>query len=240
VRNRELAKLIDDPASDYFMPNPKAKRSVLEDRDEYTAEGVFWIPEGHRWDDLRKAAKQPDIGKRVNAAMDAIERDNPTLKGVLPKEYARQELTAETVGGIIDTFSRQDLAAQEYQGLDVLGRVYEYFLGQFASNEGKKAGEFGHRPASQRHAGIAGWGAGQGLDLGDLGRGEHRWPSGPGPVVEPVEPMVVEPFAPLADGVEMHPGLGGDPGVGVAVGGGQHDLGADQHPMLGPTGTDPG
>jgi type I restriction enzyme M protein len=142
VRNRELTKLVDDPASDYFMSNPEAKRSVLEDRDEYTAEGVFWVPEGHRWDDLRKAAKQPDIGKRVNAAMDAIERDNPTLKGVLPKEYARQELTAETVGGVIDIFSRQDLAAKEYQGLDVLGRVYEYFLGQFASKEGKKAGEY--------------------------------------------------------------------------------------------------
>ncbi len=142
VRHRELARLVDDPESDYFMPNDAAKRSVLEDRDEYTAEGVFWIPEGHRWDDLRKAAKQPDIGKRVDDAMEAIERENPTLKGVLPKNYTQRELSPENIGGLIDTFSRQDLAAEEYKGLDVLGRVYEYFLGQFASNEGKKAGEF--------------------------------------------------------------------------------------------------
>jgi type I restriction enzyme M protein len=142
VRHRELARLVGDPDSDYFMPNESAKKSVLEDRDEYTAEGVFWIPEGHRWDDLRKAAKQPDIGKRIDAAMEAIERENPTLKGVLPKNYTQRELSPEGIGGLIDTFSRQDLAAEEYSELDVLGRVYEYFLGQFASNEGKKAGEF--------------------------------------------------------------------------------------------------
>ncbi len=142
VRHNELARLVDDLDSDYFMPNEAAKKSVLEDRDEYTAEGVFWIPEGHRWDDLRKAAKQPDIGKRVDEAMEAVERENPTLKGVLPKNYTQRELSPENIGGLIDTFSRQDLAAEEFKGLDVLGRVYEYFLGQFASNEGKKAGEF--------------------------------------------------------------------------------------------------
>ncbi|WP_239656192.1 type I restriction-modification system subunit M [Mycobacterium riyadhense] len=142
VRHDELALLVDDPESDYYMPNDAAKQSVLEDRDEYTAEGVFWIPEGHRWDDLRKAAKQPDIGKKVDAAMEAIERENPTLKGVLPKSFTQRELAPETIGGLIDTFSRQDLAAEEYKDLDVLGRVYEYFLGQFASKEGKKAGEF--------------------------------------------------------------------------------------------------
>lgn len=142
VRHGELARLVDDPSSDYFMPTPDAKKSVLEDRDEYTAEGVFWVPEGHRWDDLRRSAKQTDIGRRVNEAMEAIERENPTLKGVLPKNYTQAELRSEELGGLIDTFSRQDLAAAEFQGLDVLGRVYEYFLGQFASKEGKKAGEF--------------------------------------------------------------------------------------------------
>jgi type I restriction enzyme M protein len=142
VRHDELARLVDDPSSDYFMPNDAAKKSVLQDRDEYTAEGVFWIPEGHRWEDLRKAAKQADIGSRVDAAMEAIERENPTLKGVLPKNYTQRELSSETIGGLIDTFSRQDLAAEEFKHLDVLGRVYEYFLGKFASNEGKNAGEF--------------------------------------------------------------------------------------------------
>ena len=142
VRHDELARWVDDPRSDYFMPNDAAKTSVLEDRDEYTAEGVFWIPEGHRWEDLRKAAKQPDIGSRVDQAMEAIERENPTLKGVLPKNYTQRELASETIGGLIDTFSRQDLAAEEFKDLDVLGRVYEYFLGNFASKEGKNAGEF--------------------------------------------------------------------------------------------------
>lgn len=142
VRHDELTRLVSDPASEYFMPNEAAKRSVLEDRDEYTAEGVFWIPEDHRWEDLRKAAKQADIGSRVDAAMEAIERENPTLKGVLPKNYTQRELSSEAIGGLIDTFSRQDLAAQEFKDLDVLGRVYEYFLGKFASNEGKNAGEF--------------------------------------------------------------------------------------------------
>ena len=141
-RREALGQLVDDPDSDYFMPTGEAKAAVLEDRDEYAAEGVFWMPEGHRWDDLRKAAKQTDIGERIDAAMDAIEKENPSLRGVLPKRYARRELTPVMLGGLIDTFSRQDLAGEEHKGLDVLGRVYEYFLGKFATAEGKLGGEF--------------------------------------------------------------------------------------------------
>ena len=141
-RRTQLAALVDDPESDYFMPSEAAKQSILESRDEYTSEGVFWVPEGHRWEDLRKAAKQPDIGSRIDAAMDAIEKENDTLKGVLPKNYARRELTPTTLGGLIDTFSREDLTAAEHEGLDVLGRVFEYMVGQFASAEGKLGGEF--------------------------------------------------------------------------------------------------
>jgi len=124
------------------MPNEAAKKSVLNDRDEYTAEGVFWIPEGHRWTNLRAAAQQSDIGSRVDKAMEEIERENASLKGVLPKNYTQRELSSETIGGLINTFSRHDLAAVEFKDLDVLGRVYEYFLGKFASKEGKNAGEF--------------------------------------------------------------------------------------------------
>jgi type I restriction enzyme M protein len=141
-RREQLIKLVNDPESDYFMPNDAARESILESRDEYTSEGVFWVPEGHRWEDLRKAAKQADIGSRIDAAMDAIEKDNDTLKGVLPKTYARRELTPATLGGLIDTFSREDLAAEEHEGLDVLGRVFEYMIAQFASAEGKLGGEF--------------------------------------------------------------------------------------------------
>ena len=141
-RQNQLAALVEDPESDYYMPTEEARKTILESRDEYTSEGVFWVPEGHRWDDLRKAAKQTDIGARIDAAMDAIEKENPTLKGVLTKSYARRELTPSTLGGLIDTFSREDLTAAEHENLDVLGRVFEYMVSQFASAEGKLGGEF--------------------------------------------------------------------------------------------------
>ncbi len=141
-KQAQLAAAVQDPDSDYYMPTEAARQSILESRDEYTADGVFWVPEGHRWDDLRKAAKQTDIGSRIDAAMDAIEKENTSLRGVLPKNYARKELTPATLGGLIDTFSREDLAAEEHEGLDVLGRVFEYMVSQFASAEGKLGGEF--------------------------------------------------------------------------------------------------
>jgi type I restriction enzyme M protein len=141
-RKSELEAAVNDPKSEYFMPTEAARNSILESRDEYASEGVFWVPDGHRWEDLRKAAKQPDIGTRIDSAMDEIEKENPTLKGVLPKNYARRELTPATLGGLIDTFSREDLTSAENENLDVLGRVFEYMVGQFASAEGKLGGEF--------------------------------------------------------------------------------------------------
>ncbi|MEC5185893.1 type I restriction-modification system DNA methylase subunit [Cryobacterium sp. MP_3.1] len=141
-RRSELEQLAADESSDYFMPNEEALAQLLEDRDEYAGEGIFWIPEGHRWYDLRKKAKQPDVGGRIDAAMEAIEKENPTLKGVLPKNYARRELTPQMLGGLIDLFSNENLAAEEHENLDVLGRVFEYMLSKFASAEGKLGGEF--------------------------------------------------------------------------------------------------
>jgi type I restriction enzyme M protein len=141
-RQSALQAAVQDPKSDYYMPTEAARKSILESRDEYLSEGVFWVPEGHRWEDLRKAAKQSDIGTRLDEAMDAIEKENPSLKGVLPKNYARRELTPVTLGGLIDTFSREDLTAEEHENLDVLGRVFEYMVSQFASAEGKLGGEF--------------------------------------------------------------------------------------------------
>ncbi len=141
-RRATLEAAVNDPKSDYFMPTEAARRSVLESRDEYVSEGVFWVPEGSRWEDLRAAAKQSDIGSRIDSAMDAIEKENPSLKGVLPKNYARRELTPATLGGLIDTFSREDLTSEENENLDVLGRVFEYMVSQFASAEGKLGGEF--------------------------------------------------------------------------------------------------
>lgn len=141
-QRRKLDALSRDSTTDFYMPTEEARQSLLEDRDEYTGDGVFWMPEGHRWEDLRKAAKQADVGRRIDDAMEAIEKENPTLKGVLPKNYSRRELTQQTLGGLIDLFSNQDLAAEEHESLDVLGRVFEYMLSKFASAEGKLGGEF--------------------------------------------------------------------------------------------------
>jgi type I restriction enzyme M protein len=113
-----------------------------EDKDEYLALNVFWVPPEARWDYLQDRAKQPDIGKLIDDAMDAIEKDNPNLKGVLPKDYAREALDKKSLGGIIDLIGTIGLGDKESKSKDILGRVYEYFLGQFASAEGKKGGQF--------------------------------------------------------------------------------------------------
>lgn len=113
-----------------------------EDPDEFRAEGVFWVPPEARWSHLRNNAKQPTIGKLVDDAMDAIERDNPRLKGVLPKNYARPALDKQRLGELIDLIGTIGLGDKENRSKDILGRVYEYFLSQFASAEGKKGGQF--------------------------------------------------------------------------------------------------
>ncbi|MBF0290636.1 MAG: SAM-dependent DNA methyltransferase [Nitrospinae bacterium] len=113
-----------------------------EDPDEYKAKNVFWVPQEGRWSHLQSKAKQPTIGKLVDDAMTAIERDNISLKGVLPKNYARQDLDKHRLGELIDLVSTIGLGDKESRSKDVLGRVYEYFLSQFASAEGKKGGQF--------------------------------------------------------------------------------------------------
>ena len=113
-----------------------------EDPDEYLAERVFWVPTEARWARLRAAARQPEIGELVDGAMAAIERENPQLKGVLPQVYARPSLDKRALGGLIDLVSGIDLAERRQGSQDVLGRVYEYFLGRFADAEGKRGGQF--------------------------------------------------------------------------------------------------
>ncbi|GIW56665.1 MAG: DNA methyltransferase [Nitrospiraceae bacterium] len=113
-----------------------------EDPDEYRAEGIFWVPPEARWSELQKNARQPTIGLLVDQAMAAVERDNPSLKGVLPKDYARPALDKQRLGQLIDLVTNIHLGGGDNHARDILGRVYEYFLGQFASAEGKKGGEF--------------------------------------------------------------------------------------------------
>ena len=111
-----------------------------EDRDYYTAENVFWIPPEARWSYLVASAKQPTIGVLIDNAMDAVERDNPSLKGVLPKNYAREALDKRRLGELIDIFSNTTFKSDNAK--DLLGQVYEYFMGMFANSEGKHGGEF--------------------------------------------------------------------------------------------------
>ena len=113
-----------------------------EDPDEYRAANVFWVPPEARWGRLRAEARQPSVGVTVDEAMIAIERDNPSLKGVLPREYARPNLDKTRLGQLIDMVSNIGLGDAASRSKDVLGRVYEYFLSQFASAEGKKGGQF--------------------------------------------------------------------------------------------------
>lgn len=116
-----------------------------EDKDEYTAERVFYVPPSARWTWLQKRAKLPTIGKDIDEAMDAIEKDNSTLKGVLPKDYARPALDKQRLGELIDLIGSITLNGNgtgNNKGRDILGFVFEYFLGQFADAEGKKGGQF--------------------------------------------------------------------------------------------------
>ena len=113
-----------------------------EDRDEYLTDNIFWVPKEARWAFLQGKAKQPEIGKLIDAAMVAIERDNLSLKGVLPKTYARPALDKRRLGELIDVVGTIGLGGKEHRSKDILGRVYEYFLSEFASAEGKKGGQF--------------------------------------------------------------------------------------------------
>ncbi len=113
-----------------------------EDADEYRAENIFWVPPNARWSHLQAKAKLPTIGKDLDDAMVAIEEDNPRLKGVLPKDYARPSLDKHRLGELIDLVGTIGLGDKESRTKDILGRVYEYFLTQFASAEGKNGGQF--------------------------------------------------------------------------------------------------
>ncbi|MCL6511759.1 MAG: type I restriction-modification system subunit M, partial [Anaerolineae bacterium] len=120
----------------------QAQGADPEDPDEYRAVNIFWVPPEARWARLQASARQPDIGRLVDDAMAAIERDNPALKGVLPRDYARPALDKSRLGQLIDLITNIRVGDQASRDKDVLGRVYEYFLSQFASAEGKKGGEF--------------------------------------------------------------------------------------------------
>ncbi len=131
----ELYNKIKAGGTDFAGANP-------EDADEYRAENVFFVPQIARWSHLHSRSKLPSIGKDLDDAMEAIEKENPTLKGILPKVYARPNLDKASLGGLIDMVGNIALGNEAAKSKDLLGRVYEYFLGEFANAEGKKGGQF--------------------------------------------------------------------------------------------------
>jgi type I restriction enzyme M protein len=135
-------KYISDAFQERYAELKKDTYSDPEDRDEYVAENVFWVPRDARWEFLQGKAKQPTIGKLIDDAMLAIEKENPGLKGVLPTDYARPTLDKQRLGELIDLVGTIGLGDAQARSKDILGRVYEYFLGKFASAEGKGGGEF--------------------------------------------------------------------------------------------------
>ena len=135
-------KYISDSFEDAKKEIEKDPDGNTEDIDEYKAKNIFWVPPEARWEYLQKNAKQPTIGKLVDDAMDSIERDNHSLKNVLPKNYGRESLDKQRLGELIDLIGTIGLGDKESKGKDLLGRVYEYFLGEFSDAEGKKGGQF--------------------------------------------------------------------------------------------------
>lgn len=137
-------KYISDAFEEHYskLEREKKKGADPEDKDEYLKDNIFWVPKSARWPSLQAKAKQPIIGKLIDDAMEAIERDNRSLKGVLPKDYGRQALNKQRLGELIDLIGTIGLGNKEGVSKDVLGRVYEYFLSEFAGAEGKNGGQF--------------------------------------------------------------------------------------------------
>lgn len=131
-----------NPDSEWYVKEEKSRYNALNDPDEYRAENVFFVPEKARWSFLQSVATQPEIGKYIDEAMIAIEKENTTLKGVLPKVFARPNLDKQSLTGLINEIGSITLGSSEAKSKDILGRVYEYFLGQFALAEGRKGGQF--------------------------------------------------------------------------------------------------
>jgi type I restriction enzyme M protein len=134
---------VSDPASYYYVgDDPADHQAALDDRDYYKQDNVFWVPEAARWEVLRAQAKQPDIGPRIDAALVAIENDNEILRGKLDRRFGRAQLEPGRLGELVDLISTIGFSDDAGLRGDPIGKIYEYFLGQFALAEGKKGGEF--------------------------------------------------------------------------------------------------
>ena len=149
ARRAEVASRLADPKDEYYFEDatPEALALEMEDRDYYKSVNVFWVPEAARWEALRSKARQPDIGKHIDEALTLVEFENPKLKGILDKRYARAQLPDGKLGELVDLISTIGFGDNPSTARDILGQVYEYFLGMFASAEGKRGGD-DHTPRS--------------------------------------------------------------------------------------------
>ncbi len=137
-----LLKELANPRSEFYIKDETIRLQSIEDRDKYLAENIFYVPKEVRWSYLQVNAKLPQIGTLIDNAMHAIEQENLRLKGVLPKNYARPGLNKRRLGELVNLIGTIGLGEEENRSKDILGRVYEYFLAQFASAEGKRGGQF--------------------------------------------------------------------------------------------------
>ena len=144
ARQAEVMSRLQNPDDEFYFPDatPEDLAAELEDRDYYKSANVFWVPEGARWETLRSLAKNPEIGKFIDNALTIIEGENPKLKCILDKRYARAQLPDGKLGELVDMISTIGFGTDAAVARDVLGQVYEYFLGMFASAEGKRGGQF--------------------------------------------------------------------------------------------------
>lgn len=142
LRRKVIVEMVSDSESMWYTDDEDVKQDILADPDQYKSENVFIMPEEARWPHLIKNAKQPNIKEILDNAMKSIEQENPELEGMFPRIFQASNLPAENVAGLIEVFSREAFSANDSRSVDVLGRVYEYFIGSFASTEGNRGGEF--------------------------------------------------------------------------------------------------
>lgn len=146
-RRSEIEAMVNDPISEWYSDDSEIQEEIMNDPDQYRSHGVYMIPEEAHWSYLVKNAKQPNIKEILDNAMKLISDENKDLEGILPRTYQQSNLPADNLGELIQIFSREKFSAQNSDSVDVIGRVYEYFIGNFASSEGQRGGEF-FTPAS--------------------------------------------------------------------------------------------
>jgi type I restriction enzyme M protein len=146
-RREELSAAFSDPKSDRYKPDAKRLKAALDDRNYYKEVNVFWVPESSRWEVIQQNAKQADIASQIDNALYEIEKENPKLEGIVERRYADAKLPAADLGAVVDLIGSISFGNGHHEASDVLGQVYEYFLGMFASAEGKLGGQFYTTPS---------------------------------------------------------------------------------------------